>query len=112
MAIHSSRRMGRLNTTFGQKCILYANYVPNVLRHGVLRDPNHSLRIDCTLRWFSKLGPSKRAVRPHTYLPIPKPHLEVGDQVVVVVSMRSGQRCIKRCKAASTAAGTSTILAK
>ena len=38
--------------------------------------------------------------------------LEVGDQVVVVVSMRSGQRCIKRCKAASTAAGTSTILAK
>ena len=38
--------------------------------------------------------------------------LEVGDHVVVVVSMRSGQRCIKRCKAASTAAGTSTILAK
>ena len=38
--------------------------------------------------------------------------LEVGDQVVVVVSMRSGQRCIKRCKTASTAAGTSTILAK
>ena len=38
--------------------------------------------------------------------------LEVGDQVVVVVSMRSGQRCIKRCEAASTAAGTSTILAK
>ena len=38
--------------------------------------------------------------------------LEVGDQVVVVVSMRSGQRCILRCEAASTAAGTSTILAK
>ena len=38
--------------------------------------------------------------------------LEVGDQVVGVVSMRSGQRCIKRCEAASTAAGTSTILAK
>ena len=38
--------------------------------------------------------------------------LEVGDQVVVVVSMRSGQRCIKRCEAANTAAGTSTILAK
>ena len=38
--------------------------------------------------------------------------LEVGDQVVVVVSMRSGQRFIKRCKAAKTAAGTGTILAK
>ena len=38
--------------------------------------------------------------------------VEVGDQVVVVVSMRSGQRYIKRCKTASTAAGTSTILAK
>ena len=38
--------------------------------------------------------------------------LEVGDQVVVVVSMRSGQRCILRCEAANTAAGTSTILAK
>ncbi len=38
--------------------------------------------------------------------------LEVGDQVVVVVSMRSGQRCIKRCEAANTAASTSTILAK
>ena len=38
--------------------------------------------------------------------------LEVGDQVVVVLSMRSGQRFIKRCKAAKTAAGTSTILAK
>eukprot|EP01048_Picozoa_sp_COSAG05_P009123 COSAG05_NODE_729_length_7683_cov_4.662843_8_plen_84_part_01 len=49
-------RMGRLNTTFGQKCILYANYVPNRLRHGVLRDPNHSLRIEYALRWFSKLG--------------------------------------------------------
>ena len=38
--------------------------------------------------------------------------LEVGDQVVVVVSMRSGHRYILRCEAASTAAGTSTILAK
>ena len=38
--------------------------------------------------------------------------LEVGDQVVVVVSMRSGQRYILRCEAANTAAGTSTILAK
>eukprot|EP01048_Picozoa_sp_COSAG05_P001184 COSAG05_NODE_38_length_27626_cov_78.614306_27_plen_83_part_00 len=68
----------RLNTTFLRKCSLYANYVPNVLRHGVLRDPNHSLRIDYTLRWFSKLGPSKRAVRPHTssYLsPIPNRHI-------------------------------------
>ena len=38
--------------------------------------------------------------------------LEVGDQVVVVVSMRSGQRFIKRCKAAKTAAGAGTVLAK
>ena len=38
--------------------------------------------------------------------------LEVGDQVVVVLNMRSGQRFIKRCKAAKTAAGTGTILAK
>ena len=38
--------------------------------------------------------------------------LEVGDQVVVALSMRSGQRFIKRCKAAKTAAGTGTILAK
>ena len=42
----------------------------------------------------------------------PVEYLEVGDQVVVVVSMRSGQRCILRCEAANTAAGTSTILAK
>ena len=65
----------RLNTTFLRKVTLYANYVPNRPRHGVLRDPNHSLRIEYTLRWFSKLGPSKRAVRPHTspYLsPIPR----------------------------------------
>ena len=64
----------RLNTTFLRKCSLYANYVPNRPRGGLLRDPNHSLRIDYTLRWFSKLGPSKRVVRPHTssYLsPIP-----------------------------------------
>ena len=39
-------------------------------------------------------------------------YLEVGDQVVVVLNMRSGQRFIKRCKAAKTAAGTGTILAK
>ena len=43
-------RMGRLNTTFGQNGTLYANYVPNLLRHGVLRDPNHSLRIEYTLQ--------------------------------------------------------------
>ena len=36
--------------TIGQNLALYANYVPNVLRHGVLRDPNHSLRIDYTLQ--------------------------------------------------------------
>ena len=53
---------GRFERTIGQKCTLFANYVPNVLRHGVLRDPNHSLRIEYTLQWFSKLGPSKRAV--------------------------------------------------
>ena len=39
-------------------------------------------------------------------------HLEVGDQVVVVEIMGSGQRSILRCEAANTAAGTSTILAK
>ena len=38
--------------------------------------------------------------------------LEVGDQVVVVEIMGSGQRSILRCEAANTAAGTSTILAK
>ena len=38
--------------------------------------------------------------------------LEVGDQVVVVEVMGSGQRSILRCEAANTAAGTSTILAK
>eukprot|EP01048_Picozoa_sp_COSAG05_P004588 COSAG05_NODE_252_length_12865_cov_30.174761_7_plen_224_part_00 len=37
--------------------------------------------------------------------------LEVGDQVVVVEIMGSGQRSILRCEAANTAAGTSTILA-
>ena len=39
-------------------------------------------------------------------------HLEVGDLVVVVVSMGSGQRYILRCEAANTAASASTILAK
>ena len=38
--------------------------------------------------------------------------LEVGDQVVVVASMGSGQRYILRCEAANTAASASTILAK
>ena len=49
----------------------------------------------------------------HCASSVPRPiTLEVGDQVVVVVSMRSGQRFIKRCKAAKTVAGTGTILAK
>ena len=60
---HTCMAHGRFERTIGQKCALFANYVPNVLRHGVLRDPNHSLRIEYTLQWFSKLGPSKRAVR-------------------------------------------------
>ena len=38
--------------------------------------------------------------------------LEVGDQVVVVEVVGSGQRSILRCEAANTAAGTNTILAK
>ena len=36
-------------------------------------------------------------------------YLEVGDQVVVVEVMGSGQRSILRCEAANTAAGTSTV---
>ena len=40
------------------------------------------------------------------------PALEVGDSVVAVEVMGSGQRSILRCEAANTAAGTSTILAK
>ena len=39
-------RIGRFERTIVEKVTLYANYVPNVLRHGVLRDPNHSLRIE------------------------------------------------------------------
>ena len=39
-------------------------------------------------------------------------YLEVGDRVVVVVDMRSGQRCILRCGTATQAASTSTSLAK
>ena len=50
--------------------------------------------------------------KPCTVVHIEDLLLEVGDQVVVVLSMRSGQRFIKRCKAAKTAAGTGTILAK
>ena len=49
--------------------------------------------------------PASKAVRAMT-------RLEVGDQVVVVDVMGSGQRSILRCEAANTAAGTSTILAK
>ena len=44
--------------------------------------------------------------------PYPMARLEVGDQVVAVEVMGSGQRSILRCEAANTAAGTSTILAK
>ena len=40
----------RLNTTFLRKCTLYANYVPNRPRGSLLRDPNHSLRIEYALR--------------------------------------------------------------
>ena len=58
--------------------------------------------------WFYRIN---KNILPLSYL-IAAMMLEVGDQVVVVVSMRSGQRCIKRCKAANTAASTSTILAK
>ena len=43
---------------------------------------------------------------------IPVGYLEVGDRVVVVVVMRSGQRCLLRCGAATQAASTSTSLAK
>ena len=47
-----------------------------------------------------------------SYFCLEEHHLEVGDQVVVVEIMGSGQRSILRCEAANTAAGTSTILAK
>ena len=43
-------RMARFERTIGQKCTLYESYVPKLLRHGVLRDPNHSLRIEYTLQ--------------------------------------------------------------
>ena len=40
---------------------------------------------------------------------IPVGYLEVGDRVVVVVVMRSGQRCLLRCGAATQTASTSTL---
>eukprot|EP01048_Picozoa_sp_COSAG05_P013116 COSAG05_NODE_1366_length_5062_cov_15.988762_2_plen_48_part_00 len=43
---HTCMAHGRFERTIVEKVTLYANYVHNVLRHGVLRDPNHSLRIE------------------------------------------------------------------
>ena len=47
---HTCMAHGRFERTIGQKCTLYANYVPNRPRSNLLRDPNHSLRIEYALR--------------------------------------------------------------
>eukprot|EP01048_Picozoa_sp_COSAG05_P007355 COSAG05_NODE_517_length_9060_cov_7.019306_2_plen_50_part_00 len=47
---HTCMAHVRFERTIGQKCSLYANYVPNLPRGSLLRDPNHSLRIDYTLQ--------------------------------------------------------------
>ena len=42
--------MGRFERTIVEKVTLYANYVPNLPRSNLLRDPNTNFRIDYTLQ--------------------------------------------------------------